>query len=326
MKRTKNIWCFVLLLCLSVSFVGCEDEQDGGTMIKNDCLKRTLGPNVVGETIEFVYAIALPYGSGKIVSAEVEASIQGAATTKLENKSYYTNASGADVPVLVGNPCINDGNVTRVEFTVDTCAASLRYYYVIPEVARGQKLTFNFTAMTDNGETVSFKMGPYDISNMDIKRGLELNNDCYISIEDLAVYDAATAATVANKIDLVYLWRNIYGVNFGHSFVAPAAESDLLPGVILPSGVDNETKVRKEWGAIDTHLIMSQTENVGTYIDDIDFKEIDLTNMPDYSLNMKVKGGMWIETGDGKYRAFIYINKLNATSGGTISIKRYKMK
>jgi hypothetical protein len=326
MKMTKNIWGFVFLLCLSASFVGCQDEQDATTVLKNDCLKRTLGPNVVGETIEFVYAMAMPYGSGKIVSAEVEASIQGASTTKLENNSYYTNASGTDVPVLIGNPCTNDGRISKVDFTVDTCAAALRYYYVIPEEARGQKVTFTFKTEADNGEVLTYKMGPYDISKMDIKRGLELKGDCFISIENMAVYDAATAATMPNKIDLVYLWRNIPGVSFGHSFVSPAASGEFLPDISLPSGVNNDTKIRREWGAIDTHLIMNQTENVGTYIDDVDFEKIDLTNMPDYALNFKAKGGIWLETKDGKYRAFIYVNTLNATAGGTISMKRYQIK
>lgn len=34
---------------------------------------------------------------------------------------------------------------------------------------------------------------------------------------------------------------------------------------------------------------------------------------------------MWIETGDGKFRAYIYINSLKSISGGVISIKRYNM-
>ena len=65
MKKYNKIVGFVLLLCLSFSFVACDNEEDN-TLLKNDCLKRTLGPNVVGENIYFAYAMALPYhiGSG----------------------------------------------------------------------------------------------------------------------------------------------------------------------------------------------------------------------------------------------------------------------
>lgn len=50
MKKYNKIVGFVLLLCLSFSFVACDNEEDN-TLLKNDCLKRTLGPNVVGENI-----------------------------------------------------------------------------------------------------------------------------------------------------------------------------------------------------------------------------------------------------------------------------------
>ena len=62
------------------------------------------------------------------------------------------------------------------------------------------------------------------------------------------------------------------------------------------------------------------------YIDDIDFETIDLSNMPNYVINLKDKGGMWVETQDGKYRAFIYLNSLKTIPGGTLSMKRYTVK
>ena len=323
MKQHKLLG-ILLFLCLSLAFQACK-EDDNDTLLRNDCLKRTLGPNIVGENIYFAYAMALPYHTGKIVSAQCEASIAGAEGTWMENYSYHTNADGVDVPVLVGKPDTTTGKVTSVEFSVDTCAATLRYYYKIPEEARGQSVSFTFSAKASNGETVSMTMGPYQIAKMEIKRGLTLTKaKCYISIEDMAVYDAVTATTLPSKIDLVYLWRNVSGIDFGHAFVSPAANPEYRPDISLPEGANNETKIRKEWGIIDSHL--TTEPNNGTYIDDIDFETIDLSSMPDYAINMKKQGGMWIETQNGKYRAFIYINDLKSISGGTISMKRYTMK
>src|SRR3982751_4809428 len=70
--------------------------------LQNDLIKRTLGPNIVGQQIEFAYAMALPPTKGKLVSAEVVASIAGATGTFMENRSFFTNGSGVDVGVTVG--------------------------------------------------------------------------------------------------------------------------------------------------------------------------------------------------------------------------------
>jgi hypothetical protein len=51
-----------------------------------------------------------------------------------------------DVGVVVGSPSVNSQNKTTVTFTTDTVAATLRYFYVIPEEARGKTVTFTFSA------------------------------------------------------------------------------------------------------------------------------------------------------------------------------------
>lgn len=325
MKRATKIISTILMCCIAFAFTACNDDEDN-TLLRNDCLKRTLGPNLVGQDIYFAYAMAVPYHTGKITSAQVEASIPGASETKLEHRSFHTDLSGTDVPVTIGNPCINEGNTTKVEFTVDTCASTLRYYYRIPEEAKGKQVSFTFSATASTGETVSMQMGPYQISKQDIVRDLTLTKaKCYISIENMTVYNAMEAAEHPDEIDLVYLWRSAdQGVTFGHAFVAPAADKEWLPDMDLPTGVNRNVKLRKEWGMIDGHL--TSEPNNGTYLDDIDFETIDLTGMPNYAINMKTQGGMWIETEDGKYRAYLYINSLKNISGGVISIKRYQMK
>lgn len=323
-------YSLTLLTSLVIFFTACKEDKyslptlAGG--LHNDCIKRTLGPNVVGLNIEFAYAMALPKSEGKILSAQVEASIAGTPATYLENRSFSTNGSGVDVPITVGSPSVTTGTKTEVVFSKDTCAATLRYYYIIPEEARGKSVKFTFTAKASNGQTVSYDMGPYTIAKMDMKLDLVVsdNNNSYISIADMTAYNAANAATNAAKIDLVYLYRSYTTASFNHALVAPSASADYKPGITLPAGVSNSAKIVKVWALRDQQLARLQ---YGIYIDDVDFQEIDFTGAPDYAINMKAEAGIWIETADGKYRAYIYVNKIDNTAKTmTISIKRYLMK
>lgn len=313
-----------LLLVLFLFMTGCQKGTDN-TILKDDCIKRSLGPNVVGLNIEFAYAMALPQSAGKIVSAQVEASIAGAAGTYLENKSYYTNGSGQDVGIQIGDSSVTTGTKTVETFTKDTCAATLRYYYKIPEEARGKTVSFKFTVQGSNGETVSYYMGPYTIAKMDMALDIPVkdNGACYISIADMAVYNATDAVTHAANIDLVYLYRSITGITFEHALVSPAADPQYLPGITLPSGVNRSTKISKAWGLRDQQLARLQ---YGIFIDDLDFQKLDLSTSPNYAINMKAQAGAWVETADGKYRAYIYVNSVsNSPAGMTISIKRYTL-
>jgi hypothetical protein len=319
-----------LLMVLIILFAGCKKINDATiptapTVLQNDCIKRTLGPNVAGLNIEFAYAMALPQSAGNIVSAEVEASIAGAPGTYLENRSFYTNGSGQDVGITVGSPSVTTDTRTVVAFTRDTCAATLRYYYTVPDEARGKSVTFTFSATASTGETVSYTMGPYTIANMTMKLDQVCTDGkaCYLSIADLALYDSTAAAANPGKIDLVYLYRVITGITFAHALVSPAASPDYLPGVNLPTGVNNSTPMVKTWALNDQNLARLQ---YGIFIDDADFLQKDFINAPNYAINLKAQAGAWVETADGKYRAYIYVNTVNnATKTMTVSIKRYQM-
>lgn len=294
--------------------------------LQNDCIKRSLGPNIVGLNIEFAYAMALPAAKGRIVSAQVEASVSGAAGTYLEHRSYYTNGSGEDVGIEIGNPSVNEGKITTVNFTKDTNAVTLRYYYAIPEEARGKTVSFMFSAKSSNGESVSYSMGPYTIAKMDMTLDIAVKDaeNCFISIADMKAYNAADAAANAAKIDVVYLYRSMSNVAFNHSFVSPGSKKEYLPGVVLPSGVNNVSKISKVWALRDNNLAR---DKYGIYIDDIDFQQLNFANAPDYAINLKEEAGAWIETADGKYRAYIYINEVNnGSKSAVISMKRYTMK
>jgi hypothetical protein len=323
-KKLYTICVGILLL-----FTACSDDfqTEGpiGKILKNDCLKRSLGPNIEGNDIEFVYAMAIPPKEGKILSASVEASIAGAGETYLEHRSFHTNSSGVDVGIVVGSPCATTGGKTEVNFTVDTCAAALRYFYRIPNEARGKEITFKFSVKASNGETVSYNMGPYSICRMEMKRNITVSDGakCYISIADMAVYNETEAAANASKIDLIYLYRSIPGISFGHAFVSPVTDPQYRPNVIIPPGVNNNTPIRKVSNLRDRHLADLQ---YGVYVDDPDLVTIDLTNMPNYAINMINELGMWVETQDKKYKAYIYINSINNSDGSAvISMKRLAM-
>jgi hypothetical protein len=323
---------YILMLSLLVVLAGCQKKEYAlptpKDVLQNDAIKRSVGPNVVGLNIEFAYAMAILPEKGKLVSAQVEASIAGATGTYLEHRSYYTNA-GADVGVVVANPSVTNKNVTSVTFNKDTSAATLRYYYVIPDEARGQQVSFTFHCESSNGETREFKLGPYTISKMDIKRNLTLSdgNLAYISIEDMAVYNAATAATMPNKIDLVYLYRTYSTSAFNHALVSPAADAQYRPDITLPNGVNRSTLQQKTFNVQDFHLA-GPVSKYGVYIDDVDFEQLDLTGSPNYAINLKFESGVWVQTADNKYRAYIFFNKADipsSTKTAVISIKRYAL-
>lgn len=316
-----------VLVVMATMFVSCQKEEytlpEAVKELTNDCIKRTIGPNIVSLPIEFAYAMAIPKSKGKLVSAQVEASIAGATGTYLEHRSFYTNTGGVDVPVTVGTPSSNDGKSTKVAFTVDTTAATLRYYYVIPEEARGQSVTFTFSATSSNGQTVSYKMGPYTIAKMGIKRNITVSNGnlAYISIENMTVYTAAEAAANAGKVDLVYLYRAT-PASFTHALVSPGADASLLPGVTLPAGVNRSSKLRKVFNLQDRNLANLQ---FGIYVDDKDLQEVDLTDAPNYALGLRAEAGTWVETADKKYKAYIFVNSVNANGSAVISMLRYAL-
>ena len=323
----RNNKLSLLLLVMLTSFVSCQKDEyvlpDPVSQLTNDCIKRSIGPNIESLPIEFAYAMAIPKSQGKLVSAQVEASIPGATGTYLEHRSFFTNASGVDVPVTVGSPSSTVEKVTKMNYTVDTTAATLRYYYIVPEAAKGQSVSFTFTVTSSDGKTASYKMGPYTVSKMSIKKNLAVSNanNAFISIEDMAVYNAAAAAANPGKIDLVYLYRAA-PTTFTHALVSPAAEATYLPGVTLPSGVNRSTKLRKVFGLQDRNLANLQ---FGIYVDDVDLASVDMTDMPNYAIGLRAEAGVWAETADKKYRAYIYINSINAAGTAVISMLRYPL-
>lgn len=327
MKFTQ-ILAALSLLIISL-LLSCEEDEYSIPVLpsglQNDCIKRSIGPNVTGLDIEFAYAMAIKPEEGRITSASVEASIPGAMGTYLENKSYHTDGSGMDVGIEIGDSSSTSGNTTTVTFTKDTSAATLRYFYIIPEEARGQNVSFAFTATASNNEKISYEMGPYEISNIDYKLDLVVRDSaaCYISIQDMQVYDLESALQNPEKIDLIYLFRPVDTISFNHAIVSPTSEEQYLSGVMVPTGAANQSKIIKAWNIRDQHLARLQ---YGEYIDDLDLMELNFEGSPDFAINVREEGGLWVETHDGQYRAFVFINSAdNSAEEIVLSIKRLKV-
>jgi len=317
---------YILFLAFTVLLTACKkDEFQIPTVsdkLQNDLIKRSRGPNIIGGTIEFAYAAGIIAEKGKLVSMSVEASIAGASGTYLENKSYSTNSSGVDVGAVVGSPSTTTDKVTQVMFNTDIQATTLRYYYKIPEEARGKTVSFKFSAKSSNGETIIYQTESYEVRKMDMQLDLVAKDAaaCFISIADMKVYDAAFAAANPSKIDLVYLYRVIANTTYGHSLLAPTANQIYLPGITLPAGLVNKTKLVKAFAVRDQQLARIQ---YGVFVDDVDLLTKDFSDAPDFAINLTAEGGVWVQTADSKHNAFVYVNSVNNTTKEIkLSIKR----
>lgn len=329
----KLKYYYFVLLSFALIGVACDDDpvllKDPVSALSNDCIKRSLpvAPNIVGNEIEFAYAMAIPNEQGKLSSAQVVSSIAGASGTYFDPNSYYINSSGQDIPVKVCSDSQTSGATTSINFTVDTCAATLRYYYMIPEEARGKEVQFQFSVKADNGQVAEYKLGPYKISKMDMTKNLSVTNDnCYLSFsnegEAVHIYskaDLQADPSLAAKIDIMYVYSK--KSDLSHAFYTSSSPKEYMGEAELPSGFVNNTKMIKIYGLQDRQLSDLQYSK---FVDDLDFETIDMSKGINYILGLKEEAGTWIETADGKYRAYVYINKASA-SGVTVSAKRYKM-
>ncbi len=313
--------------------VGCQTnrvEPDGP--LRNDLLKKTTGPAVVGDRIEFAYAIATTEGDLKNVRAE--ASIPGATGTGFSRNAWYTNRStGVDQPVLTASDTITNGAVSTANITdVTNKAVTLRYYYYPAADAQGKDVTFRFSGTSSTGGEVSIQSPVYRISRMDMKRSIVLADGirAYVSLADMTAYTKAEVEqnNLAGKIDFVYIYRPTLGTGsyaFGHALVAPS-NANYLKDVTLPTGLpQTRTAIDKRIDVKDAQL--RGTAGFDVYIDDIDLEQTTFTKVADYAYGLAADQGAFVKTADGTYAAYVYVNAVNNTAKTmTISIKRLKLK
>ena len=243
--------------------------QDNTYILTNNCINRSFGPNVVGGSIEFAYNISMPYGSGHLVSASVEASIAGADSTYMEHRLFHTGDNDEDVGVEIGAFSVNNGNTTTVTFTKDTVAATLRYYYMIPQTARGKQVSFRFSAIDSNGKEAFYDMGPYNVENYLIDEDgliITTNPECYVSSFDLVgtdvrsvIVDVATIDTVAQEIHA----KVRYGADLKNLFpqftlVTDAKLDPKITGFVDFSDLDNP----RQWTVVSGNRKVRKTYTV----------------------------------------------------------------
>lgn len=323
----KKIFVISFFCSVLMSLASCSDDKN--STLQNDLIKRTVSPLIVGEKIEFAYAAGCT--EGKLQLLRVEASAPGATGTNFEPFAWRTE-NGTDVSTEVATDCKTDGRVSSAKI-IDSKATTLRYYYVVPEDLRGKEVSFVFSSIADNGDETSYSTPAYKVSAMDMKKLISLSGEDdgarYFSIEDMKAYtkDEVNAGNLSSKIDFIYAYAAKKTVNdasydYKHAFFSPSAEAFYPDGFTLPSGIEKKkTLMDKKLYVWDGQL--KDDKNNAIFIDDLDLKSQTFENSSDYILDLRAEGSVFMKSSDGKYVAYIYINKLdNNTKAAVIGIKR----
>ncbi len=323
-------YALLLIPALAGLLAGCEARVSPEQPFKNDLLKKTTGPAVVGDRIEFAYAVGTTEGNLKNVRAE--ASVPGGSGTGFSRFSWYTNRNtGVDEPAQTATDTVTSGAVsTATIINVEkNKAVTLRYYYAPTEEAKGKEVSFRFSGTSSSGQEVSFQSPPYRISRMDMKRTIALTDGAkaYFSIETMTAYTKAEveSGNLAGKIDFIYIYRpTISTFAFGHALVAPS-NAAYLTDVTLPTGLPKtRTALDKRIDVKDAQL--RGTDGFDVYIDDVDLQRTTFVNAADYAYGLANDQGAFVKTADGAYAAYVYVNAVNNTTKSmTVSIKRLKL-
>ena len=342
---------YVMLSAIALSCFSCSDDDD--STLRNDLIKKTVAPAIAGEKIEFAYAMGAQMGQ----LGQARASISGAEGTGFELNSWFTARNklvvngvtyqaGDDVPVQTVKDASTNGATSTATMMdkvdehymnpavafgtsqASLIAATVRYAYVVPAEAKGKNISFTFSSTSSTGAKASYSTPSYPVSKMDMKRLIELGNEgaCYFSIEDMKAYtkEEVTTQSLASKIDFIYIYQaKLNGYDYKHSFVSPGTDPKYIAiAGIVPAGATNKTPMEKRANVRDAQL---KGEAPNVYIDDVDFQSLDLGAAVDYALTFSKDDGAFMKTANGKYAAYVYVNKIDDSGKMTISIKRYPL-
>ena len=334
---------YVMLSAIALSCFSCSDDDD--STLRNDLIKKTVAPAIAGEKIEFAYAMGAQMG--QLGQAEARASISGAEGTGFELNSWFTARNklvvngvtyqaGDDVPVQTVKDASTNGATSTATMMdkvdehymnpavafgtsqASLIAATVRYAYVVPAEAKGKNISFTFSSTSSTGAKASYSTPSYP----------ELGNEgaCYFSIEDMKAYtkEEVTTQSLASKIDFIYIYQaKLNGYDYKHSFVSPGTDPKYIAiAGIVPAGATNKTPMEKRANVRDAQL---KGEAPNVYIDDVDFQSLDLGAAVDYALTFSKDDGAFMKTANGKYAAYVYVNKIDDSGKMTISIKRYPL-
>jgi hypothetical protein len=332
----KNLFNIIPVLLAAVIFsASCKKDDNNDGPLKNEFIKRTVSPLIVGERIEFAYGAGSK--NGGLSNMQVTASIPGAAGTGFETVTHRTNQSGADVTVTVATSSTTTG-ATSAAALIDTNATTLRYVYVIPEEARGKQVSFSFSVSNKAGNQANTSTPGYAVSKMDMKRSITMVATAagarFFSIADMKAYTQAEvdAGNFSGKIDFVYNYAatvtpGTTAYTYGHSLVSPAAAATYFPaGFSIPAAwTKNNTPMEKKIGTALYDGQLKGDVNNTIFVDDIDLQKQSFNGSANFALTLANDASVFMKTADGKYTAFIYINTTNnGTSTAVVSLKRYQ--
>ena len=330
----KKIYIIIFSLFLSSVIVSSckKDEDQKDAEFKNDFIKKTLMPLIVGEKIEFAYGMGTQ--SGKLTNVKAVANIPGATGTFWEPFTWRTTTGGVNVSKVVAKDMSTVGN-TSTAVIIDTNATTLRYFYTIPEASRGQNVSFEFSAQNSLGQTVSVKTPTYRVTKMDMVRNITLVGSAtgarYFSIADGKAYTLAEveANNLSAKIDFVYAYAatitpTTTAYPYGHSFVSPSVTGYFPAGfTINPAWTKATTLMERKIGNTLYDGQLKNDANVGIYVDELDLAQQEFNGSAAFAITMTQDAGIFMKTADGRHVAFIYINSVNnGTSTAVISMKR----
>lgn len=326
MKKISWFSLYLLLYAVAVAF--CSSCSDDESPLRNDLLRKDVGPVLVGNTLEFAYAIGSTDGT-PIKAVEVTASFPGAEGTGIAINSRYTNPdNGEEEEVRIATETSTEGTVSKA-YIVDTVAATIRYFYVVPEVARGSKIKFHFRSITGTGEA-TVQSPEYTVSNVEIFKNLSLSSgerSCF-SLETMQSYSVAQVEEmgIAGKIDFIYTYKPTMGSgwSFAYGLVSPSNEKGYLYPVEIPSGAANRTLMEKRYWP-DGQLKTSGVPTI--YVDEIDLRQAALDGVTAHAYELGQDQGILIKSHDGKYIAYLYINETSSNlKRMSFAIKRLTLK
>lgn len=326
----KNLTYLFVAMLGCIGLASCDKTTvDVLLPLNNDLLKKTTGPAVIGTRVEFAYAIGA--NEGNLQNVKAEASIPGATGTGFSGYSWFTDRNtGVDKPVLTASDTITNGAVSTAKIIdVNNKAVTLRYFYTVPEAARGQTVTFKFSGTSSTGREVTISSPAYQVSKMDMSRLIVLEDakKAYFSIADMAAYtkEEVDQKNLSGKIDFVYIYRpTISTYAFGHAMVSLANKSYISDLNLPANWTKPATKLDKRVDIRDAQL---RGGGFDSYIDDIDLERTTFINAADFAYGLAADQGAFVTSADGTYVAYIFVNAVNNTTKTmTISIKRLKVK
>ncbi len=348
MKHNKNLTGKLLtasmLLMMAFAFFACDKDDDYQLITY---LKKTYGPVIVNQQVDFSFAIASNDNSS-LRNFEITATYAGKAGTTADTKCYWTLLDGKTYSKEMLTGITTNGNVTSgsvidgIVWEMGTAsgyssqAVTIRYSYIVPEEARGKNVQFTVKYTSVNGSVQSYSTLNYPVEKMDMVKDIVLTEATgntgrnYFSISELKAYTKAEVET-QNKsavIDFVYRYSTSAittpggsAVTLGSCISAPSQNVYLTTSYVPANWTKNATLIEmRKW---DDMQLKGNTPN--SYVTDMDIENTTFNGNTFGEYGLKVDFSLAMQTADGKYRAFVYL-KTVGTNTVTIGVKRLAIK